>query len=161
MKEKNNINNNKTLKYYSEWIVLFEKMKQHGINELSYNECISGTLEDRNFSLNNFKEQLVNTINILLENAINRFIKVTNLMLEVNDIYKIKTTLIDLKKQINQMMFYKELSFLEDEFIQELNKSFSENVQSFYKSLLDKVKKQTIENNVAFELYYILKKNQF
>ena len=57
------------------------------MNDEVYNLCVSGTLEDRKFSIDKFKNELVETINIVLNKTINRFIQTSNLMFELNDIY--------------------------------------------------------------------------
>lgn len=148
-------------KYYQEWLVIFDNLKQNGINEETYNLCINGTLDDRKYSIDKFKNELVEMINIVLNKTINRFIQTSNLMFELNDIWGIKRKLIELKKHLKQMMFFKQLTFLENKFIDELNNSYLENVQKFYHMFLDKVKQQLVDNENLYELYYILKKNQF
>ena len=148
-------------KYYQEWLVVFDNLKQNGVNDEIYNLCVSGTLEDRKFSIDKFKNELVETINIVLNKTINRFIQTSNLMFELNDIWGIKRKLIELKKNLKQVMFFKQLTFLENKFIEELSNSYLDNIHKFYNMFLDKVKEQIVDNENLYELYYVLKKNQF
>ena len=46
-------------------------------------------------------------------------------------------------------------------FIEELSNSYLDNIHKFYNMFLDKVKEQIVDNENLYELYYVLKKNQF
>ncbi len=73
-------------KYYQDWLVLFSNITKSGITDKLYEQCINGKLEDRKYSLNNFKNELIKTINICLNNVINSYVKEIGLLFEFNDI---------------------------------------------------------------------------
>lgn len=146
-------------RYYQDWLRLFDSIKKYGMSDEYFEILSNGSLDDGKFSIINFEKQLVSFINTILTLTINRFIKEINLMFELNDIFGIKRKLISLKRQIEQMMFFNNLKFLEQNYVDELNKSLRENVTEFYNLFIKKIKEQTVENENIYELYYILKKN--
>lgn len=148
-------------KYYQDWLGLFSNITKSGITDKLYEQCINGKLEDRKYSLNNFKNELIKTINICLNNVINSYVKEIGLLFEFNDINTIILRTQNLKLKFKKIAFFNYLSFLDDSFLDELNKSFNENINDFYEMYLEKLKKQSIENDNIFELYYILKKYRY
>jgi len=146
------------LAYYHDWIMFFEIIKQKEIDDELYKIAINGKLEDAKTSIVNFKKQLISCINDCLNIYFNRFAKSLNLLFVNNDTNQIIRISQKLKLTIMRLNFFNNLSFLDHDFIKELNESFLENIKSFYDELLKQLRKHSMENDNAFELYYILKK---
>lgn len=151
----------KKLYYYHDWLDLFNYYESTDLNEQLYNNIIKQNLGDKEVSLINFKKALICFINHYLNYQFKRYTKVVNLLLEFNDINQISRETIKIKNNLKYLTFFNQLAFLDKTFKNELNESLKENIDLFYKQLLDKVKEQTIENEYAFEIYYILNKFKF
>lgn len=151
----------KELHYYHDWLDWFSYYETSDLNGKIYNNIIGRDLEDKKSSIINFKKALIEFINKYINYQFNRYAKRVNLFLELNDINQITRETKKNRNNFYYLTFFNKLSFLDKEFKKELNQSLSENINDFYKQLLEKIKKQTIENENAFEIYYILNRFKF
>lgn len=148
--------NKSNLKYYQDWIRLFNDLKTYIMDEEIYEICIKGDLVDKKTTLILFEKALLENVNFLLNRVLSRFSKQINLVLEFGDHFDISHKVNILKRDLKYISFFKQLSFLDKQFKDEIEKSFEENVQSYFDMFLKQIKKHTCDNDSIFELYYHL-----
>lgn len=154
------INDKTELNYYHDWLKFFKYLNNKNFNDQLYLIAKNGQLADSDIMLGNFKNILIEFINEYINLQFTLLIKKINSSFEFNDLSMINKTLFQINNNLKKLSFFKHLSFLNMDFKNELYKSLTDNIQTFYDDIINKIKINTVENNIAFEIYYLLKKNK-
>lgn len=132
---------------YQEWLALFAKVRNERNCEGGVFEALSkGKLEDMTPAIEaSFKEQLVETVNIILDRSAKKFVKEMNESITFNDLCQMDILFIRLKRDVKRARFFEGLSFLGADFVKELSDSLKKQMSEFWNGTLKFLYEQSIE----------------
>ncbi|MBQ4066951.1 MAG: hypothetical protein IJD22_04825 [Clostridia bacterium] len=91
------------------------------------------------------KEQIVETVNVMLDRAAKRFIKDLNEAIAFNELCHVDLMFLRLKKEIGKALFFENLGFLGAEFVSELSDSVKKQMSDFWSSTVKFLYDQSVE----------------
>ncbi len=147
---------------YQDWVNLFSKVK----NEKNCDPEIFSALSRGSFpSMTErieapFKEQLCETVNIVLDRGVKRFIKELNESISFNDLSQVDILFIRLKKDVRRARFFESLHFLGEDFIKELTDSLKAQMSGFWNDTVSFLYEQSVEfsNSELEDALYTVKR---
>jgi len=119
---------------YQDWLALFVRVKNERNCPPEVFEALSrGSLTDLTpMTEVSFKEQLLETVNKVLDRGAKRFVKDLNDSITFNDLCQVDILFIRLKKDVRKAMFFESLSFLGKDFVKELSDSLKKQMTEFW-----------------------------
>lgn len=132
---------------YQEWLAFFSRIKNERNCEAGVFEALSkGSLEDMTPNIEEaFKNQLVETVNIILDRSAKRFVKEMNESITFNDLCQMDVLFIRLKRDVKRARFFEGLSFLSVDFRGELSASLKKQMSEFWNSTVKFLYEQSVE----------------
>jgi hypothetical protein len=131
---------------YSDWLNCFEQLKTGTRIEFEFfTHLYQGRVPCDLTMQKSFEEQLIATINIMLNNRIRKFNKELNFLLNCNETYEVFLTFERLNKSFDECLFFNELRNLNKTFMSELHQSIEKEIYRFWDLAVIQLHKQSIQ----------------
>jgi len=132
---------------YQDWLDCFERIKESPLSGNKDFDLLShGSFDGTGAMLTAFQQQMVDTINTVLNKSVRRFVRDLNECITFNELDHIDVLFKRLKKDINRTTFFLELSFLSSEFKSELYKSISDQMIKFWNDTIEYLQHEAFES---------------
>ena len=133
---------------YEEWLCCFDLLKTGASADNGLVAAIGqGTLTTGGYIAAQFHQTLAETINVMLNNRIARFLKDLNMLISFNELLDIVPLFIRLRIEVRKCLFFTGLAFLDRDIKAELERSIREQMAGFWNDTVSFLGRQTIENN--------------
>ena len=133
---------------YQEWLSCFEKIKDAPFSDdMDYVRLSQGSFAGTDVMIYAFQQQLINLINTVLNKSTRRFVRNLNECLMFHELEQLDFLFKRLKKDIHRVLFFRDLTFLSDEFISELYQSVKEQMTGFWNNSVGFLQKETMDHN--------------
>lgn len=130
---------------YQDWLDCFARMKELPLSRNRDFEVLAlGSFSGTNAMRAALERQLVDTINTVLNKSVKRFVRELNESIAFNEMTQVDVLFKRLKKDINRTMFFLNLSFLSNEFKDELYVSITEQMTGFWDDTINFLQHQAM-----------------
>jgi hypothetical protein len=131
---------------YQQWLDCFMLMKQQPLSSAEpYEAAASGSFSGTPAMQAALQQQMVDTINVVLNRSIKRFVRELNECITFNELDRAEFLFKRLKKDIHKTLFFMQLSFLSADFKTELYSSISVQMNGFWDDTIGFLRKQAVE----------------
>lgn len=148
-------------KTYQEWLDCFSLMKEQPLSNNGVYEVITfGSFSGTGAMQAALEQQMVDTINVVLNRSVKRFVRELNECITFNELEQAEFLFKRLKKDIHKTLFFMELSFLSGEFKTELYSSISLQMAGFWDETVGFLKRQATEysNSDLEDAIYLIRR---
>ena len=145
---------------YQAWILAFKELKSANNLEERYEYLCSGTLKDSKYSLNYFKNELVEFVQFYLQYILQKYNHDLNHLLPLGDYNSIRFHTQFVFKRIHKLKFYETLKFIEDDFKKQITDEINRNVEEFIKQIKKFLYANSEQSEFFSELAYIIDTNK-
>ena len=146
---------------YKEWLDCFEIMKHNpacgnGVFEAVTSGCFTGT----EVTIGAMQNQIVETVNVILDKSTNQFIKELNESILFCDLSEVDILFRQLKRDIEKSLFFEKMFFLPNTFRNELSEIVKVQMQEFWDDTMDFLYKQSLEvsNSELEDMLFLIKR---
>ncbi len=146
---------------YQEWLDCFSAMKEQPLSSSGVYEVITlGSFAGTGAMQVALEQQMVDTINVVLNRSIKRFVRELNECIAFNELEQAEFLFKRFKKDINKTLFFMQLSFLSGEFKTELYSSISVQMTGFWDDTVGFLKQQAMEysNSDLEDAIYLIRR---
>ncbi|MCH5191709.1 MAG: hypothetical protein J1F23_06040 [Oscillospiraceae bacterium] len=131
---------------YQEWLDCFETMKHNPVSGNGVFDAVaSGSFTGTEITIGAMQNQVVETVNAILDKSVKRFIKELNESISFNDLSQIDVLFRHLKRDIEKSLFFENLFFLPKTFRTELSQSVKTQMQKFWNDTVKFLYEQSLE----------------
>lgn len=117
-------------KRYEQWISSLSVLEMRNIDEVEFNNLCNGTCEQG--ALTYFEQHLVKALNNALNRCIKEFQCEINLYAAMGESENLHIPYLHFRTRINRCLFYQSLTFISQEFRNELDEKITEEISSFW-----------------------------
>ncbi len=146
---------------YQEWLDCFELMKDtRNDNSSAFEAAMQGSFTGSELTEIALQQQLVQTVNYLLDSSTKRFIKLLNQNIAFNDLSQTDLLFRRLKKDVNRVFFFENLSFFPEKLRQDLAEQITTQMTDFWDSTVSFLYKQSLEfsNSELEDVLFLIKR---
>lgn len=146
---------------YQEWLDCFLLMKELPLSSNGiYEVVISGSFSGSRAMQAALEQQMVDTINVVLNKSVKRFVRELNESITFNELDRAELLFKRLKKDIHKTLFFMQLSFLSGNFKTELYSSISVQMNGFWDDTITFLRKQALEcsNSDLEDAIYLIRR---
>lgn len=131
---------------YQEWLTCFEKMKSGSVaGDEAFDAASNGSFVGSDLTRNALQSQIIETVNAVLDKNVKRFIRDLNESIAFNELSGTVLLFKRLKKDVHKSLFFAKLSFLPEDFRQELEKSVKEQMNGFWEDTITFLQNQLLD----------------
>ena len=131
---------------YEDWLNCFDLLKLgSSVDGEVVNTIASGSFGGSGYITGQFQQKLAETINVMLNNRIARFLKDLNLLISFNELIDIVPLFIKLRNEVNKCLFFTGLDFLDNGIKSELEESVKSQMGKFWNDTIKFLQEQTME----------------
>lgn len=131
---------------YGDWLTCFESLKKGTRVEYEYFTHIHKGKVPSDLTLQKiFEQQLIDTINVMLNNRIKKFNKELNFLLSFNETLEVVRLFYRLNQSFSDCLFFHELTPLNTSFKVELHQSIETEVKRFWQFTLNQLHKESVQ----------------
>lgn len=132
---------------YQMWLGCFETLQNRSVEATYIDALRAGRLPGDAALLARFQPRLVSTVNAMLSRQATAFLRQYRIMAETGDAYALELLYRRFLRNAKQCLFFRSLTFLPEDFSQELHKGVVDEVSRLTRQLL-----RNLEQNNAREL---------
>ncbi len=133
---------------YKEWLTCFSVLKSGmGLSKSTYKTISLGHFHGGKQLMNTFQQQLVDTLNAMIEARVNSFLERTNWCIEFNECEEIVRCFNSLDEQLGDCFFFTEFNFLGSDIKDDLAKSIKNQIDIFLKDFSHFLRWQAIDSS--------------
>ncbi|MDO4623171.1 MAG: hypothetical protein Q4B22_09480 [Eubacteriales bacterium] len=145
---------------YWEWLDVFRILENRSLRADEWELLCKGTIYDFDHVQKQFLETLEKTVNTKLKNTIQRSTKALNIGLEDGDYVSLQIMLRRAKRELNECRFCRELTFLPEEIICDLDRQVVETIRSYWNEWINTMKETAMEmeQEETFNMLYYLRR---
>lgn len=144
---------------YQQWLDCFRMMKEQPLSSSEiYEAAAAGSFRGSDAMQAALEQQMVDTINVVLNKSVKRFVRELNESITFNELDRAEFLFKRLKKDIHKTLFFMELSFLSADFKSELYSSISAQMNGFWDDTVAFLRKQAMEcpnSDLEDAIYFI------
>lgn len=145
---------------YQAWILAFKELKVSNNLEEKYESLCSGILKDSKYSINYFKNELIDFVQYYLGYIFQKYNHDLNHLLSFGDYNSIRIATNKLFLRVHEIKFFEKLKFLDEQFKKEISDEVARNLNEFLKQLKKFLYANSAQNEFFSELVYIIDKNK-
>ena len=131
---------------YQDWLDCFARMRELPLSRNRDFEVLAlGSFSGTSAMQVALQRQMVSTINTVLNKSVKRFVRDLNECIAFNELAQVDALFKRFKKDVNKTMFFLSLSFLSDEFKDELYASITDQITEFWDDTVDFLRQQAMD----------------
>jgi hypothetical protein len=146
---------------YQEWLHCFSLMKNgSGPGNEIYEAVIAGSFAGTDRTKSALQQQIVDTVNAILDKRAKRFVKELNDSIAFNELAQVELLFRRLRKEIHRALFFRDLFFLSKGFRTELADSVMKQMNDFWNDTVDFLYEQSLEfsNSELEDVLFLIKR---
>lgn len=143
---------------YVDLLNCFDILKSKNIDKETFNLLVSCNCHVPQSAVAILQDELIKTINIMLNRCIKEFRKDFQMSLDYSEFENIYNVFTHLAVKLKYCLFFSEYKFLDEKFVEELYISYQKQVKSFWSKTVNSIYQQCIEESnliLENELYMI------
>ena len=131
---------------YDQWLKCFDELKASSSADSGLTDALrKGTFSGYPNLEAQFNRQLVDTINVMLDKRVKRFLRDLNMLLSSGELLDIVPLFIRLRNEIGKCLFFTGSGFIKKDVRRELEDSVKTQMIRFWDDTVSFLKKQTME----------------
>lgn len=132
---------------YQEWLSCFEKMRHpDGACSEAFDAARRGSFVGSERTRNALQQQIIETVNVLLDKSTKRFTRKLNGCLAFGDFLSVELLFKRLKTDTNCCLFFTELTFLPGEFLVQLEEEIRTKMDAFWGDCIRVLREMCLES---------------
>lgn len=132
---------------YQEWLACFDEIKHRPRKQSAVIAAMrAGTFSATEATLFAMQRRIAETVNLLLDDSSRRLVKVLNDCAAFHDWEDLTLHLYRFKKEAETVLFFKDLTFLPENFRAELQTEIEKQVRQFWSEATQYLYQQSLEN---------------
>jgi hypothetical protein len=135
---------------YEDWLYCFDLLKStSSVDNRLAMTIAEGSFVSRGYIAIQFQHKLAETINVMLNKRISRFLKDLNMLISFNELADIVPLFVKLRNEVGKCLFLCKFNFLDENVQLELEESFKVQMECFWNDTILFLQKQTMEYSNA------------